>query len=141
MLSRLASLSAMVVICACGGGSEPAPVEPVPAPGPAAASDEAPAVAQPVAAESPDEAALLAAADDYTRKHAAAGLEFTLKIQAQEGDFALLVIEPRKKNADAALLFMKREAGGWKGLDLGTGIDCSDLADQGVPASLCSSLR
>ena len=140
MLSRLASLSAMVVICACGGGSEPAPVEPVPAPGPAAASEQPPAVAQP-AGDNPDEAALLAAANDYTRKHAAAGLEFTLKIQAQEGDFALLVVEPRKQNADAALLFMKREAGGWKGLDLGTGIDCSDLADQGVPASLCSSLR
>jgi len=140
MLSRLASLSALVVICACGGGSEPAPVEPVPAPGPAAASEQAPAVAQP-AGDNPDEAALLAAADDYTRKHAAAGLQFTLKIQAQEGDVARLVVEPRKQNADAALLFMKREAGGWKGLDLGTGIDCSDLADQGVPASLCSSLR
>ena len=141
MPSRLASLLALVVLCACGGGSEPAPVEPVPAPGPGAAADQPAAAAEPAGGESPEEAALLAAAEDYTRKHAAAGLEFTLKIQAQEGDFALLVVEPRKENADAALLFMKREGGAWKGLDLGTGIDCSDLADQGVPASLCSSLR
>jgi hypothetical protein len=84
--------------------------------------------------DSPEDAALLAAAEAYTRKHAAAGLEFTLRIQAQEGDFALLVVEPKKEEADAALLFMKREGGGWKGLDLGTGIDCSD-SWQGVPVA------
>jgi hypothetical protein len=139
MCPRTASL-ALLALLACGGSSEPAPVEPVPAPGPGAAAEEAPA-AEPAAPDSPEDAALLAAAEAYARKSSAPGLEFTLKIQAQEGDFALLVVEPKKQDADAALLFMKREAGGWKGLDLGTGIDCSDLADKGVPASLCASLR
>ncbi len=143
MRSSLALHLALLALCACGGSSEPAPVEPVPAPGPGAVADkEQPAgatAAQP--ADSPEDAALLAAAEAYTRKHAAAGLEFTLKIQAQEGDFALLVVEPKKEETDGALLFMKREAGAWKGLDLGTGIDCSDLAKDGVPASLCASLR
>ncbi|HEY8142799.1 MAG TPA: hypothetical protein VIG06_09010 [Kofleriaceae bacterium] len=139
MRSRTASL-ALLALLACGGSSEPAPVEPVPAPGPGAA-DEAPAAEPSAAPDSPEDAALMAAAEAYARKSSAPGLEFTLKIQAQEGDFALLVVEPKKQNADAALLFMKREAGAWKGLDLGTGIDCSDLAAEGVPASLCASLR
>jgi hypothetical protein len=140
MRSRTASL-ALLALVACGGSSEPAPVEPVPAPGPEAAAEEAPGAAEPAAGESPEDAALIAAAETYARKSSAPGLEFTLKIQAQEGDFALLVVEPKKQDADAALLFMKREGGAWKGLDLGTGIDCSDLADKGVPASLCASLR
>lgn len=141
MRSRTALL-ALVALLACGGSSEPAPVEPVPAPGPGAAAEEAPGGAESAAApDSPEDAALIAAAEAYARKSSAPGLEFTLKIQAQEGDFALLVVEPKKQDADAALLFMKREGGAWKGLDLGTGIDCSDLADKGVPASLCASLR
>lgn len=127
---------ALLALLACGGSSEPAPVEPVPVPGPEAAAEE-----QPEADETPEDAALLAAADAYTRKNAAAGLEFTLRIQAQEGDFALLVVEPKKEDADAALLFMKRVSGAWQGLSLGTGIDCSDLASEGVPGSLCASLR
>ncbi len=141
MRARIPSL-ALLVLLACGGSSDPAPVEPVPAPGPGAADDQAPAAAEPAAAPgAPEDAALLAAAQAFVRKNAAAGVEFTLKIQAQEGDFALLIVEPVKQEADGALLFMKREAGGWKGLDLGSGIDCSDVADQGVPASLCASLR
>ena len=141
MRSRIASL-ALLALVACGGSSEPAPVEPVPAPGPEAAAEGAPGAAAPAATpDSPDDAALIAAAEAYARKSSAPGLEFTLKIQAQEGDFALLVVEPKKPDADAALLFMKREGGAWKGLDLGTGIDCSDVAAEGVPASLCASLR
>src|SRR5688572_12237920 len=140
MRSSFASLFTVVTFCACGSSSEPAPVEPVPAPGPAAASDQAPAAAEP-AEGTPEDAALVSAAEAFAKKNSAAGLEFTLKIQAQEGDFALLVVEPKKPESDAALLFMKRDAGTWKGLSLGTGIDCSDLADQGVPASLCASLR
>ncbi|HEU5060967.1 MAG TPA: hypothetical protein VFU21_30765 [Kofleriaceae bacterium] len=137
---RTSWLALPLFLVACGGSSEPAPVEPVPAPGPAAAADTAPAGSEPAAAPAEDPA-LIAAAEAYTRKNAAAGLEFTLKLQAQEGDFALLVVEPKKEDADAALLFMKREGGAWKGLDLGTGIDCSDLRAEGVPDSLCASLR
>ena|SRR5687768_11429771 len=133
---RFAWLALPFLFLACGGSAEPAPVEPLPAPGPEAAADPAPAASEPAA-----DAALLAAAEAFTRKHSAAGLEFTLKLQAQEGEFALFVVEPKKEQADAALLFMKREAGAWKGLDLGTGIDCSDLAKDGVPDSLCASLR
>jgi hypothetical protein len=138
---RTSWLALPFVLVACGGSSEPAPVEPVPAPGPAAAADTAPEGAEPAAAEPAEDPALMAAAEAFARKNAAAGLEFTLKVQAQEGDFALLVVEPKKEDADAALLFMKREGGAWKGLDLGTGIDCSDLRAQGVPDSLCASLR
>ena len=133
---RFAWLALSIVLLACGGSSEPAPVEPLPAPGPEAAGEPAATASEPAA-----DPALLAAAEAFTRKHSAAGLEFTLKVQAQEGDFALLIVEPKKEETDAALLFMKREAGTWKGLDLGTGIDCGDLASEGVPDSLCSSLR
>ena len=137
---RFAWLALPFVLLACGGSSEPAPVEPLPAPGPEAAAEPASAGSEP-AAEPAADPALLAAAEAFARKHSAAGLEFTLKVQAQEGDFALLIVEPKKEETDAALLFMKREAGAWKGLDLGTGIDCADLASEGVPDSLCSSLR
>lgn len=138
MRLSLALFILFAAVPACGGSSEPEPVEPVPAPGPQAAAPEP--AAEP-AAETPEDAELLAAAGAYTRKNSAKGLEFSLRIQAREGDFALLVVEPKREEADAALLFMKREASGWKGLSLGTGIDCSDVADDGVPASLCSSLR
>ena len=125
-------LSLLLVAAACGRSASPAPVEPVAAPGPAAA--------EPEVSDDPD-AELMAAADAYARANAAKGVELTLEVHARDGDFALLLVEPVRDDADGALLFMKQEAGAWKGLGLGTGIDCADFAEQGVPAKLCDSLR
>jgi hypothetical protein len=35
---------------------------------------------------------------------------------------------------------MKREAGTWRGLDLGAGLDCDTLLEHGAPESLCDKL-
>ena len=130
-------LFATFLACSGGESSSPAPVEPVPAPGPQAA---APAETPAAPADGDGDAALRAAAEAYVREQSAPGLAFELQSHAVEGDFALLIVIPAQEDADNALVLMKREGGTWRGVDLGTGMDCDALTGAGAPESLCEKL-
>ena len=134
---RRGALLLLAASLACSGGesSSPAPVEPVPAPGPQAA-----APAEPAAAAGEGDAALHAAAEAYVREVSSPGLAFELQPHAVEGDFALLIVIPEEEDADSALLLMKREGGTWRGVALGTAMDCDTLTEAGAPESLCEKL-
>lgn len=127
----------------CGGSSSPAPETVTPeapdVPVPLPSKSEAPPP-PPSVGDSPaeaDRAALMQAAQTFARQHVATGVEFDLELKAQDGTFALLYVLPKSQEADTALLFMQKAGGAWKGLDLGTGIDCADYAALGMQQSLC----
>ncbi|MBC7246418.1 MAG: zinc ribbon domain-containing protein [Actinobacteria bacterium] len=65
------------------------------------------------------EAAMLA----YTKANAAAGLEFEISGLLIKGNEAVGVALCTNQDIDAPLVIMKRDARGWHGVDLGTGIE------------------
>jgi hypothetical protein len=69
------------------------------------------------------------AAESYT-----APMKITVEKVA--GDYARVMVEPKDGQTDAALVFLKREKGVWRGLTLGTGFDPDDLAKLHIPKSL-----
>jgi hypothetical protein len=87
-----------------------------------------------------DSRALLAAGEACARENAAAGLEFDVTVHAIEGDHALLLATPAGPDADSALVFMKRDGGTWRGVAIGSGLECADLIEEGAPERLCSKL-
>jgi hypothetical protein len=82
-----------------------------------------------------DEQAIIAATKKYL---AAESYTAPMKIEVEkvEGDYARVMVEPKDKQTDGALVFLKREKGIWRGLTLGTGFDPEDLAKLHIPASL-----
>lgn len=76
-------------------------------------------------------------AETYVRANAAKGFEFTLAVEAVEGDFARLKATPKKPD-DGAIIFMKRQGDKWVGVEMGTAIACGDLVKLGFPASVTS---
>lgn len=84
---------------------------------------------------SPDEAAIIAG----TKKYLAANsypADMTIKVEKVSGDYARVAVEPKKKDMDGAIAFLKREHGTWKGLTIGTGWDPADLDKLHIPKSL-----
>jgi hypothetical protein len=87
---------------------------------------------------------LLAGGDDQaiiagTKKYLAAEAAITdvkITIEKVEGDYARVLVTPKDNRTDAALVFLKRDKGIWRGLTMGTGFDPEDLAKLHIPASL-----
>ena len=120
--------------CSSSNGSPKVapPVETEPAP----KSDTAAPVADPNAGRQD----LVEAGYAYVKVAAAEGLEVDIDVHAIEGDYALLLVVPTSYDSDSALALMKREGSTWKGLLLGTGIDCDALLEHGAPEALCNML-
>jgi hypothetical protein len=82
-----------------------------------------------------DDQAVIAA----TRKYLAANSYpsgMKVVVEKVEGDYARVAITPRDPKFDGALIFLKREHGGWKKLTIGTGWDPADLDKLHIPKSL-----
>lgn len=87
---------------------------------------------------------LLAGEDDQaiiagTRKYLAAEsytAPVKIEVEKVEGDYARVMVTPKDGQTDAALVFLKREKGVWRGLTIGTGFDPDDLAKLHIPAGL-----
>ncbi len=87
---------------------------------------------------------LLAGGDDQaivaaTKKYLAAEsytAPMKIEVEKVEGDYARVLVTPKDGQTDAALVFLKRAKGVWRGLTLGTGFDPEDLAKLHIPASL-----
>jgi hypothetical protein len=82
-----------------------------------------------------DREALLDAASDHV-KASAAGVVFSVSVAAREGDFARIRVIPMKAGAERATLYMKRENGAWRALDMGTAVACETLSAAGMPDSV-----
>jgi hypothetical protein len=93
------------------------------------------AVAPPAVAGSDDQAIIAG-----TRKYLAAQsypADMKIKVEKVEGGYARVAITPKDPTKmDGAIAFLKREKGQWKGLDIGTGWDPTDLEKLHIPKSL-----
>jgi hypothetical protein len=85
---------------------------------------------------SPDEAAIIAGTKKYLAANSYSVADMKIKVEKVSGDYARVAVEPKKKDMDAAIVFLKREQGSWKGLTLGTGWDPADLDKLHIPKSL-----
>jgi hypothetical protein len=82
-----------------------------------------------------DDQSIIAATKKYLAGESYTG-ETTIKVEKVEGDFARVLATPKDGRTDAALVFLKREKGVWRGLTIGTGFDPEDLAKLHIPPSL-----
>ena len=82
-----------------------------------------------------DAQAIIAATKKYL---AAESYTAPMKIEVEKvvGDYARVTVTPKDGQTDAALVFLKREKGVWRGLTIGTGFDPDDLAKLHIPAGL-----
>lgn len=123
--------------CSSSNGSSK-PAAPIDNPQPAAPAD----MDEPLAGRDAeaDRQALIEAGYAYVKEVAAEGLVVDIEIHGIESDYALLLVMPESQDADNALALMKRDGETWKGLTLGTGMDCDLLLEFGAPEALCSKL-
>lgn len=80
--------------------------------------------------------AILAAAEQYVLENSAAGTRPKLKLERVEGDFARVAVTPAKGNTDPAVVFLRKTAGKWRGLVLGTAFAPGDYDELHIPKSL-----
>jgi hypothetical protein len=78
-----------------------------------------------------DEQAIVAATRSYvpnTKVH--------VSVEAVEGDYARVRIEPVNGETDPALVYLTKKGGAWRGITVGTDFDERDLLKHGVPRKL-----
>jgi hypothetical protein len=82
-----------------------------------------------------EERALLEAARHYVAAETGVS-RFELQIVRMTNDYARLHVTPVVPRPDPAVVYMKKEAGTWRGLFVGTGLAEEDLREIGIPESL-----
>jgi len=82
-----------------------------------------------------DDQAIIAGTRKYLAAESYTG-PVKIEVEKIEGDYARVMVTPKDGQTDAALVFLKREKGVWRGLTIGTGFDPDDLAKLHIPASL-----
>ena len=86
---------------------------------------------------SPDEAAIIAATKTYVAANSAGLTKINVTVEKVEGDFARVKVTPQDPGAtDPAWAFLKKKAGKWTGLTLGTAFEPEDYQQLGIPKSL-----
>lgn len=126
----------MLALGACAACSDPPESEPVGTIEAPDTTSEAPADSAEAGlgeATSPEDA-LLNAASSYAE--AETGQVFIATLEAQEGDYALVSVEPLDGDMDPALVYLKLENGAWTPLVLGTFFSPEDYEALGIPAAL-----
>ena len=83
-----------------------------------------------------DDEAIIAGTKKYLAKESYVVGEMKIAVEKVDGDFARVLVTPKNGQTDAALVFLKREKGTWRGLTIGTGFDPEDLVKLHIPASL-----
>ncbi|MDP9098403.1 MAG: hypothetical protein M3N48_05340 [Verrucomicrobiota bacterium] len=95
------------------------------------------AAALPQLAASPENAAIVTAAETYLKANASITTKINFTVEKIDGDFARVKINPQDKSAaDPAWMFLKKKEGKWTGLTLGTGFSPEDYQQLGIPKSL-----
>jgi hypothetical protein len=83
-----------------------------------------------------DDEAIIAGTKKYLAAESYVVGEMKIAVEKVDGDFARVLVTPKNGQTDAALVFLKREKGTWRGLTIGTGFDPDDLVKLHIPASL-----
>ncbi len=83
-----------------------------------------------------EKAAIIAATKSYVAANSAI-TQIKATVEAIEGDFARVKIEPEKTGVtDPAWVFLKKKDGKWTALTLGTGFTTEDYQQLGIPNAL-----
>jgi hypothetical protein len=83
-----------------------------------------------------EKAAIIAATQSYVAATSAIS-KINATVEAVDGDFARVKIEPRETGAtDPAWVFLKKKDGKWTGLVLGTSLTTEDYQQLGIPNAL-----
>jgi hypothetical protein len=86
---------------------------------------------------SPEDAAILTAAESYLAANATVTTKVKYIVEQVEGDLARVRINPQEKPArDTAWIFMKKKEGNWTGLTLGSRFRPEEYDRLGIPKSL-----
>jgi hypothetical protein len=82
-----------------------------------------------------DQDALIEATRAYV-KAVSAVQDVRVTIEKVAGDLARARVEAVDNSTSPAFVFLRKQQGRWKGIDLGTGFDNAYYEQQGIPASL-----
>lgn len=95
------------------------------------------AVALPHLIASPENDAIIAATKTYVAANSAGMTKINVTVEKVESDFARVKVTPQEAGtADPAWAFLKKKAGKWSGLTLGTAFGPEDYQELGIPKSL-----
>ncbi|MEY2562622.1 MAG: hypothetical protein QOH88_815 [Verrucomicrobiota bacterium] len=83
-----------------------------------------------------DNEAIIAGTKKYLAAESYVVGNVKIEVEKVDGDFARVLVTPKDGQTDAAIAFLKREKGTWRGLTIGTGFEPDDLAKLHIPASL-----
>ena len=83
-----------------------------------------------------EKAAIIAATNRYVAANSSIS-KINVTVEATEGDFARVKIEPQEKGAtDPAWVFLQKKDGIWTGLVLGTSFTTEDYQQLSIPNAL-----
>ena len=85
--------------------------------------------------ETPDQAALVEATRAFV-KTVSPVPDVRVTVEKVAGDHARVRVEAPDGSASPAFVYLRKQEGRWKGLDLGTGFDAAYYEKQGIPATL-----
>ena len=85
--------------------------------------------------ETQDQDALIDATRAYV-KTVSDVQDLRLTLEKQQGEFARVRVEAVDGSTGPALVFVRKQQGRWKPLDLGTGFDAAYYDRHGIPAAL-----
>lgn len=85
--------------------------------------------------ETPDQQALIEATRAYV-KTLSPVQDVRVTVEKVAGEHARVRIEAPDGAADPATVYLRKQDGRWKGLDLGTAFDNAYYEKQGIPAAL-----
>jgi hypothetical protein len=95
------------------------------------------AAALPQLMASPEDAAILTAAESYLTANATVTTKVKFIVERVEGDLARVRINPEERpNKDTAWIFLKKKEGKWTGLDSRAWFRPEDYERLGIPKSL-----
>jgi hypothetical protein len=87
------------------------------------------------AAETDDNAAIVAAAKAYLNKEGYAKTT-KVKVEAVAKGFARVLVTPADGQTDPAIMFLQKKDGTWRGLTIGTGFAPDDLDELKIPEAI-----
>ena len=95
------------------------------------------AVALPQLMASPEDAAILTAAENYLTENATVTTKIKFIVERVEGDLARVRINPQERPAkDTAWIFLKKKEGKWTGLTVRASFSEEHYQRFGIPKSL-----
>jgi hypothetical protein len=132
--TALAAVALLIAGCEAGGGGELNNMPLTRGASPAGGAAEQEITAAP-ATPADETEAIRRAAIEYVRSQTAVS-NVSAQVEAVGDDWARVRVVPTGGETDPALLFLRKEAGVWRGVLIGTAFAPEDLERAGVPAAV-----